>query len=101
MTPAPKGVFLRNLKARAQRLEPLVRLGKSGTSNAFFAALHAALDRHELVKIKFEEFKDQKKVLAPQIAERSASHIVMRVGHVLVLYRQQPDPEKRRIKVRE
>ena len=92
MTSAPKGALLRRLKARAQRLEPVVRLGKNGASDRFYAALHAALDEHELVKIRFEEFKDQKKTLSPQIADRSASHIVMRVGNVLVLYRQRSDP---------
>jgi RNA-binding protein len=99
MSAAPKGAFLRDLKARAQRLEPVVKLCRSGASDAFYAALHAALDHHELVKIRFEEFKDQKKALAPQIAERSASHIILRVGNVLVLYKPQLDPESGRIKV--
>lgn len=94
MTPPPKGPLLRRLKAAAQRLQPVVRLGKSGPTDAFYAALDAALQQHELVKIKFEEFKEQKKTLAPQIAERSSSHVVMRVGNVLVLYRQNTDPDK-------
>ena len=95
-TSAPRGAFLRELKARAQRLEPVVRLGRSGPSDAFYAALDTALGQHELVKVRFEEFKDQKKVLTPQIAERSLSHVILRVGNVLVLYRPKPDPAARR-----
>jgi RNA-binding protein len=79
--------MLRELKGRAQRLEPVVWVGKAGASDAFYAALDQALKDHELVKVKFDGFKDQKKVMAPQIAERSGSHTVMRVGNVLVLYR--------------
>ena len=55
------GPQLRALKARAQRLEPILKIGKAGLSDAFFAALETALDQHELVKLKFESFKDQKK----------------------------------------
>jgi RNA-binding protein len=57
-----------------------------------------ALALHELIKIKFSEFKEQKKELAPQIAEKTSSHLVHQVGNVIVLYRQQPDPERRKIK---
>jgi RNA-binding protein len=98
MTPAPKGALLRHLKALAQRLDPCVRLGKAGPTEAFHRALDIALTQHELVKVKFDDFKDQKKTLSPQIAERAQSHIVMRVGNVLVLYRQNPDPQQRRIR---
>lgn len=75
------------MKARAQLLEPVLKVGKSGVSDGFLAALDQALNDHELVKIRFDAFKEQKKVLAPQIAERTASQLVMRVGHVAVYYR--------------
>ncbi len=78
---------MRALKARAQLLEPILKLGKSGVSAGFLAALDQALTDHELVKIRFDEFKEQKKVLAPQIAERTGSQLVMRVGHVAVFHR--------------
>jgi RNA-binding protein len=84
------GTQLRALKARAQRLDPVLRVGKAGLTDAFFAALDEALTRHELIKIKFDQFKEQKKTLAPQIVERSQSQLVLRVGNVVVLYRPRP-----------
>jgi RNA-binding protein len=81
------GRELRELKAKAQRLKPLVKLGKEGLSEPFLAALDQALSDHELVKVKFEEFKDQKKELAPALAARVRAQIVMRVGNVVVLFR--------------
>lgn len=86
----PRGARLRALKARAQRLEPCVKLGRQGLSDAFIAALDEALARHELVKVKFDEFKAQKKVLAPEMAERTGSHLIQRVGNVAVLFRPRP-----------
>ena len=41
-------------------------------------------------KQKFAEFKEQKKELAPQLAEKTGSHLVMRVGNVMVLHRPKP-----------
>jgi len=78
---------IRRLKAAAQRLEPILKIGKAGLSNGFVQSVNEALSQHELVKIKFVDFKDQKKELAPLLAEKTASHLVMRVGNVMVLHR--------------
>jgi RNA-binding protein len=80
----------RALKAQAQRLKAMLKVGKDGLSQPFLAALDAALKDHELVKVKFDSFKEEKKTLAPQLAERSGSDLVTRVGNVVVLYRPKP-----------
>jgi RNA-binding protein len=77
----------RDLKARAQKLEPVVKLGHAGMSPAFLQSLDAALTQHELVKMKFSDFKEERKALAPQIAAKTRSEIVMQVGNVAVFYR--------------
>jgi RNA-binding protein len=84
---------IRKFKATAQRLEPMLKIGKAGLSEAFVRTVNEALSQHELVKIKFAEFKDQKKELAPQLAEKTSSHLIMRVGNVIVLHRPRPVPE--------
>lgn len=78
---------IRELKAKGQHLDPVLKIGREGLTAQFFTALEDAFKYHELIKIKFADLKDQKKVLSPQIAERSGSHLIMRVGNVLVLYR--------------
>jgi RNA-binding protein len=87
-------VQLRDLKAQAQRLKATLKVGKEGLSPQFLAALDGVLQHHELVKVKFDEFKEQKKELAPQLAEKSGSHLVTRVGNVVVLYRPKLVAEK-------
>ena len=81
---------LRDLKAQAQRLKATLKVGKEGLSPQFIAALDGVLKHHELVKVKFDDFKEQKKELAPKLAEKSGSHLVTRVGNVVVLYRPKP-----------
>jgi RNA-binding protein len=84
---------IRKFKAAAQHLEPMLKVGKAGFSDGFIRSVDAALIQHELVKIKFVEFKEQKKELAPQLAEKTSSHVIMRVGNVLVLHRPRPIAE--------
>lgn len=81
------GRHLRDLKSRAQHLDPVVKIGKAGLSDGFYAALNLALDQHELVKFKFDDLKDQKKELVPQIVSRTGSQLIQRVGNVAVVYR--------------
>ena len=54
---------IRALKAQAQRLKPTLKVGKVGLSPQFLAALDETLKHHELIKVKFDEFKEQKKEL--------------------------------------
>jgi RNA-binding protein len=86
---------IRVLKAQAQQMKATLKIGKEGISAQFLAALDEELKRHELVKVKFEEFKEQKKELAPRLAEQSDSHLVTRVGNVVVLYRAKGRPQER------
>ena len=84
---------IRKFKAAAQHLEPMLKVGKAGLSEGFIRSVDVALTQHELVKIKFAEFKAEKKELAPQLAEKTASHLIMRVGNVMVLHRPRPATE--------
>ena len=85
---------IRSLKAQAQRMKATIKLGKEGLSAQFLAALDDALKHRQLVKVKFDDFKDQKKELTPQLAEKSGSHLVTRVGNVVVLYRPKKEEDK-------
>ncbi|MDX1953361.1 MAG: YhbY family RNA-binding protein [Verrucomicrobiota bacterium] len=90
---------LRELKRLAQKLDPHVRVGKQGLSDGFIRSLDEMLGHLELVKVKFDEFKEEKKTLGAELAEKTGSQIVMKVGNVLVLYRQNPDPMRQKIQL--
>ncbi len=87
------GAEKRTLKSKAQLLEPIVKLGHAGMSDAFLQSLDSALTLHGLVKMKFTDFKEQKRELAPQIADKTGSEIIMQVGNVAVFYRRKPAPK--------
>lgn len=83
----------RELKSRAQRLEPVVKLGHAGVSDGFIQSLNEALTLHGLVKMKFTDHKTERHELAPQIAEKTGSELVAEVGNVAVFYRPKPDKD--------
>jgi RNA-binding protein len=89
---------IRKLKALAQRMEPTAKVGKAGISEAFVKSIDQLLDLHELIKVRFDEFKEEKKALGAQLAESTNSTVVMQVGHVIVLYREQQDPARRKVR---
>ena len=90
---------IRKLKALAQRLEPVLHVGKGGVTDSFLKSADEALELHELIKIKFAAFKEQRHELAALIAEKTSGFLVAQVGHVAVLYRARADPSTRRINI--
>ena len=84
---------LKTLKGRGQLLKPMLRVGKEGLTPPFIAELDRLLACHELVKVKFDYFKEEKKELAPQLSEQTGSRLILRVGNVAVLYRPKPAQE--------
>ncbi len=93
------GADRKHLRALAHNLEPVVYVGKNGLSEGLIAAVDEALDSHELIKVKFNDHKDEKKTIATAIEERTDSHVVGLVGNVATFYREHPDEEKRRIRL--
>ena len=82
--PAPT---LRDLKLSAQKLNPTVHLGKAGLTPQFLAGLEGALAKNALIKMRFDAFKDERKTLAKEIAEKTGSTLVQQIGHTAVFYR--------------
>lgn len=87
MSAALTGAEKRALKSRAQLLEAVIRIGHAGMSDAVVAGLDQALDLHGLVKVRFSDFKEERRRLSSELAERTGSLLVQQVGNVSVFYR--------------
>ena len=84
----------RYLRSVANPLKPTVFIGKNGITPHITAALEEALDTHELVKVRFLEFKDEKQRIAEELASQCQGECIGIIGHVAMFYRQHPDPQK-------
>jgi len=52
-----------------------------------------------LIKIKFIDYKDKKKEIISETEEKTESCCAGNVGNMAILYREQDDPKKRKIKL--
>jgi RNA-binding protein len=83
------------LRSAAHHLNPTVQIGKQGLSEQVLGKVALELTAHELIKVKFLDFKDEKRELCEQIARNTDSIFVALVGNVAVFYREQPDAARR------
>ena len=58
-----------------------------------------ALETHELIKVQAAAPKEEKQEMARRIEAELGAEAVGMIGHILILYRRQPDPELRRIEI--
>jgi RNA-binding protein len=86
-----------HLAGLAQSLEPLLHLGKAGASAGVETQLDRLLSEHELVKVRFIDFKESKHELAQDLARKAGGDLVRVIGNVAVIYRRNPDPQKQKI----
>ena len=88
--------FLRGL---AHALKPVVFVGQKGVTNALITSTDEAFQRHELIKVKFIDFKEkeQKKEIAAAIENKTNSQMAGMIGHVAIFYKQHRDPDKRKV----
>jgi RNA-binding protein len=89
------------LRGLAHHLRPVVQLGKNGVNERLLAEVKQALETHELIKLKFVNFKEEKKALAKEIEAQTQSEMVGLIGHIAIFYREQHDPEQRKIHIPE
>jgi len=87
------------LKQLAHKLKPVVFVGQKGLTETVMHSVDEALNRHELIKIRFLEFKEkgQKTELVEQIELQTQSQTVGIVGHIAIFFRQHRNPKDRRI----
>ena len=94
-----KGSQRKYLRSQAHHLKPLVLIGRNGINKQVIGSVDLALKDHELIKVKFGEFKEAKKEMSTEIAQATKSELVGIIGNVAMFYRQHAEPEKRKIKV--
>ncbi len=90
-----KGYQRGYLTRKAHGLQPVVHIGKFGLTDEVVTAVDRALGDHELIKVKFVSFKEERNELARGVSAKIDATLVRVVGNVAIYYRHQTDPQKR------
>lgn len=84
----------KQLSAQAHDLNPVVIIGQNGVTDGVIGKIDESLTAHELIKIKFLEFKDEKQELTDSICEKTEAQLVRIIGNIAILYRENPEKDK-------
>ena len=87
-SPPPDSIMLNSsqkkyLKGLAHSLQPMVLVGKGGVSEGVLNEIGVALEAHELIKVKLNEFKNEKASLADEMASKLEAELVQVIGCLL------------------
>jgi len=94
-----KGSQRKFLRGAAHGYKPLVHIGKEGLTDNVLRTIDEAITAHELIKVKLTAERDEREQLIPIIEDRLGCQCVGAIGRIAILYRENPDPEKRRITI--
>ncbi|MFZ2754899.1 MAG: ribosome assembly RNA-binding protein YhbY [Lysobacteraceae bacterium] len=78
----------RFLRGQAHGLKAMLQIGAKGLTDAVIAEVGAALEHHELIKVKVAAAdREARDAMISDLAGRCEAALVQRIGNVAVLYR--------------
>ena len=84
------------LEKAAHDLQPVVIVGGAGVTEGVISMVANSLKAHELLKIKFNEYKDEKVELTQDICSQCNETLVRIIGNVAILYKEAEKKEDRK-----
>ena len=84
------------LEKAAHDLQPVVIVGGAGLTDGVVQMTAASLTAHELIKVKFNEYKDEKQELTADLCTKTDATLVRIIGNVAILYKEAEKEEDRK-----
>ncbi len=84
------------LKSKAHHLKPVVIIGKMDINDSVIKTVSESINSHELIKIKFNHYKDRKDEMIKIINKKTNSELVSIIGNIAIIYKQNKDINKRK-----
>ena len=88
----------KNLEKIAHDLQPVVIVGGAGVTDGLVSMVDNSLAAHELIKVKFNEYKDEIRELTADLCEKTDATLVRIIGFTSILFREAEEEEDRKIK---
>jgi RNA-binding protein len=85
----------KHLRRLAHPMSPIVMLGNAGLTDGVAGELDRALEHHELVKVAARAGgREERNAALADLASRTSSEMVQRVGNIGVFYRRRKELPK-------
>ena len=89
----------KNLEKLAHDLQPVVIVGGAGVTDGVISMVDNSLAAHELIKVKFNEYKDEIRELTTELRKKTDATLVRIIGFTVILFREAEEEEDRKIKI--
>ena len=89
----------KNLERLAHDLQPIVIVGGAGVTDGVISMVDNSLAAPELIKVKFNEYKDEIRDLTTELCEKTDATLVRIIGFTVILFREAEEEENRKIKL--
>lgn len=87
------------LEKAAHDLQPVVIVGGAGLTEGVAQMIKNSIAAHELIKVKFNEYKDEKRELIEEVCNQFDITLVRIIGNIAILYRQAEKPDDRKFDI--
>ena len=83
------------LRGLGHALKPVIMIGDAGLTEAVQAEFVAALEHHELIKIRVKVGdREARDTIIRSLCETANAELVQRIGNMALVYRENPDKKK-------
>ncbi|MBA2654225.1 MAG: YhbY family RNA-binding protein [Gammaproteobacteria bacterium] len=83
---------MRELAAQVHKLKPVILIGNKGLTDAVQSEINAALEHHELIKIRIAGGdRDYREEIIRQVCASQQAILIKRIGHIFAIYRKKKD----------
>ena len=93
-----KGYQRKFLRSRAHHIKPTVFIGKNNLKPGVYNSINNAFTTNELIKIKIPS-RDVATNIIEKITKSNKCSVVGSIGRILIAYKENEDPELRKIKL--
>ena len=93
-----KGYQRKFLRSYAHHIKPTVFIGKNDLNPGVYNSIKGAFTTNELIKIKIPS-KDVATNMIEKISKEIKCSVVGSIGRILIAYKENEDPELRKIKL--
>ena len=81
--------LLKKFITQAHQLKPVVIIGNKGLTATVHHEIDQALLAHELIKVKINaETREERQTMINEILQSHDAQMIQKIGHVLVIYRE-------------
>ena len=82
------------LRSKAHALKPVILMGHQGLTEGVHESIGRSLTAHELIKIKLSApDKASRKAVIQDIATHHGAEVIQEVGHIVTIYRKNPEKD--------